>query len=198
MKWSKSRIKLISLSAIIYNPFSSHVNIWKNEALFWCDINYKMFKRWICFRRTEHEEPTDWIFSSSQGYEETIRWFPQACMITPSPLLQDCMIVPVRFDEDYLWFSPETGLCLAGWNTYMVLIFEAFAYERKSAKPLFCGSFINRSLSKRGTHSFSGFYDFVYKFELLEQNRPQNLSWQEHVLLKIELPTKLAEKSMMC
>lgn len=69
--------------------------------------------------------------------------------------------------------------------------------KKKKLWTAFSSPITNQSPFELVAYSFSIHCSFVYKFDFLEQKRPQNLFYQQHIPSKIAVTAKLIEKYAM-
>lgn len=60
-----------------------------------------------------------------------------------------------------------------------IIKWETLVYDWKSGETHLCNQFVNRSSSKLGAYYSSGLCRSFYKFEHVQQNKPQNFNFQK-------------------
>lgn len=144
--------QIIFISGYHIWPIFCHMTIFSTKTRL-CRGSIAVTRIWTCFPRTEQEK--------------SIGEFLRHPKVMPMQLdgflvYSKHLIVVGRFDEDYVWFPPAAGICLRKWMTNTRFLFEGLIYKQKFARFLFSGPFIDPSLCKRESYSYSGLWSFVY------------------------------------
>lgn len=150
-------------------------------------FNYRNLFWW-----TEHEVSTCWDSSSFQGCIDVIGWrwhICHSCIVAPWQLLF-CVISSSCCWNLYRWMNEKHGIYFQISCLQMKIRCTTFWEVCSLTKVILNVWHIHLK-------AYLTVISFVCKSELEEQNRPQNLFCQWHVLSQIAPPTKLIEKHVM-